>query len=87
MGFDPAGAAAADRFDYAGATDADDLLARFTALVRAAEEVPEVRGWCWTQLADTAQEVNGLLFADRTPKVDPAALRAALATLPWSVHA
>lgn len=86
VGFDPAGAAAADRFDYAGATDADDLLARFTALVRAAEEVPELRGWCWTQLADTEQEVNGLLFADRTPKVDPAALRAALATLPWSVH-
>lgn len=84
VGFDPAGAAAADRFDYAGAADADDLLARFVALVRATEEVPEMRGWCWTQLADTEQEVNGLLFADRTPKVDPVALRAALDDLPWT---
>lgn len=84
VGYDPAGAAAGDRFDYAGAADADDLLARVVALVRAAEEVPELRGWCWTQLADTGQEVNGLLFADRTPKVDPAALRGALDDLPWT---
>jgi beta-galactosidase/beta-glucuronidase len=26
-------------------------------------------GFCYTQFADTYQEVNGLLFADRTPKV------------------
>src|SRR5690606_5157008 len=25
-------------------------------------------GYCYTQLADTFQEANGLLFADRTPK-------------------
>jgi hypothetical protein len=34
-------------------------------------------GACWTQLTDTYQEVNGLLTADRRPKCDPAALRAA----------
>jgi hypothetical protein len=26
-------------------------------------------GFCYTQFADTYQEVNGLLYADRTPKV------------------
>ncbi len=73
---------AAERFDYAGAADGDDLLQRFAALVRAVESVPEVRGWCWTQLADVEQEINGLLTADRRPKVDPARLRAALGDRP-----
>jgi beta-galactosidase/beta-glucuronidase len=72
-----------DRYDYAGAADPDDLLARFEALVVAAESVPEMRGWCWTQLTDTEQEINGLLAADRTPKVDPARVRAALDAAPW----
>jgi hypothetical protein len=26
-------------------------------------------GFCYTQFSDTYQEANGLLFADRTPKV------------------
>lgn len=83
VGLAPAGAVA-DRFDYTGAADAEDLFGRFAAQVAAVEGVPELRGWCWTQLADTEQEVNGLLFADRTPKVDPARIRALLAGLPWS---
>lgn len=73
-----------DRFDYAGAASADDLLERFLALVTAAESVPELRGWCWTQLADTEQEVNGLVTPDRRPKIDPAVVRAVLDALPWS---
>ena len=36
-------------------------------------------GFCYTQFADTYQEANGLLFADRTPKI-PAARRSPLAT-------
>ena len=28
-----------------------------------------ISGFCWTQLTDTYQEANGLLFADRTPKI------------------
>lgn len=86
VGLAPAGEVA-DRFDYTGATDGEDLFERFAAQVAAVEAVPELRGWCWTQLADTEQEVNGLLFADRTPKVDPARLRALLDALPWSTSA
>ena len=32
-------------------------------------------GFCYTQLTDTEQERNGLLTADRAPKVDPERVR------------
>ena len=32
-------------------------------------------GICYTQLTDVEQEQNGLLTADRKPKVDPSSLR------------
>ena len=28
-------------------------------------------GFCYTQFTDTYQEANGLLYADRTPKIPP----------------
>jgi hypothetical protein len=31
--------------------------------------IPELSGFVWTQLTDVQQEVNGLLYFDRTPKV------------------
>ncbi len=40
-----------------------------------------VEGWCWTQLADVEQEVNGLLTADRRPKLDVARIAAVFAAL------
>jgi beta-galactosidase/beta-glucuronidase len=44
---------------------------------RIVEQVPcDAVGFCWTQLADVEQEQNGLLTAERRPKVDPAAIRA-----------
>lgn len=69
------------RFDYASATGAEDLFDRFRQLVAAAESVPELSGWCWTQLTDVEQERNGLLTADRTPKIPPEHLQAFLAEL------
>ena len=59
--------------------DADDLLARFAGLVGAVLDSPQIAGFCYTQLADTEQETNGLLTAARQPKVDPARLRAVIA--------
>ncbi|MBP0574962.1 hypothetical protein J8J27_30055, partial [Mycobacterium tuberculosis] len=37
---------------------------------------PVVCGYCYTQLTDTLQETNGLLDAERQPKLPIAALRA-----------
>lgn len=49
--------------------DAPELLAeRYRALVSAVSSVGLFAGFCYTQFADTYQEANGLLHADRTPK-------------------
>lgn len=45
-------------------------------MVEAVLSSPVVAGFCYTQLTDTLQEINGLLTADREPKVDPARVRA-----------
>ena len=61
---------------YGAAADPAELAARYADLVTALQASPVVAGFCYTQLTDTAQERNGLLYADRTPKVDPATIAA-----------
>jgi hypothetical protein len=53
---------------YSRAANGDDLAERYIALLRAIRGIPTLAGFCYTQFADTYQESNGLLFADRTPK-------------------
>jgi hypothetical protein len=43
-----------------------DSYCKLLAVVRA---IPMLAGFCYTQFADTYQEANGLLYADRTPKI------------------
>ena len=62
---------------YGDAGSPGELLERYRAMWRAVHDSEVLAGACWTQLTDTYQEVNGLLRADRTPKVDPELLRAA----------
>jgi len=51
---------------------------RVCALIAAAEAAAPLSGFCYTQLTDTGQETNGLLYDDRSPKVPIAAIRAAV---------
>lgn len=44
------------------------LLERYHELVGVVCSLPALAGFCYTQFADTYQEANGLLYADRTPK-------------------
>lgn len=44
-----------------------------------------IAGFCYTQLTDTEQETNGLVTADRVPKLDPAQVRAITRRSPASV--
>ncbi len=45
-----------------------DLGERYRALLDVVKELPLLAGFCYTQLTDTYQEANGLLYADRTVK-------------------
>ncbi len=63
-------------FGYATVQTADEYLERFAGLVGALLDNPEIAGFCYTQLTDTEQERNGLLTADRSPKLDPERVRA-----------
>jgi hypothetical protein len=46
-----------------------EFLDRYRKLLAVANDNAVFSGFCYTQFADTFQEANGLLYADRTPKV------------------
>jgi beta-galactosidase/beta-glucuronidase len=53
-----------------------EFLARYRGLTEALLFHPRMCGFCYTQLYDIEQEVNGLHTYDRRPKFDPALIRA-----------
>lgn len=54
---------------YSEASSDEDFFNRYRQLLEVVNETPIFSGFCYTQFADTFQEANGLLFADRTPKL------------------
>jgi hypothetical protein len=64
---------------YSRCRTAAELRERYEALLDVVRCLPLLAGFCYTQFTDTYQEANGLLYADRTPKVPLAALAAATA--------
>jgi beta-galactosidase/beta-glucuronidase len=54
---------------YSGATTDEDYTERYYKVVSALLESPLVQGFCYTQLTDVEQEINGLLTYDRQPKI------------------
>jgi beta-galactosidase/beta-glucuronidase len=53
---------------YATASTQEDFAAQYKKLLEVVRELGLLSGFCYTQFADTYQEANGLLYADRTPK-------------------
>jgi beta-galactosidase/beta-glucuronidase len=53
---------------YSRSGTPEQLLEQYSALLSAVRNASALAGFCYTQLTDTYQEVNGLLYADRTPK-------------------
>jgi hypothetical protein len=53
---------------YSRAGTAAGFADRYAQLLAVVRSLPVLAGFCYTQFADTFQEANGLLFADRTPK-------------------
>jgi len=56
-------------------SDENAFVGAYGALIDALMGAGPVVGFCYTQLSDVEQEQNGLLTAERVPKVDPALLR------------
>ena len=61
---------------YRVVSSADQLEGQLRAAFDALRSSSVLAGWCYTQLADTGQETNGLVYADRTPKLPAETLRA-----------
>lgn len=53
---------------YSRSQTSDQLLEEYRALLAVVRNLPALAGFCYTQLTDTYQEANGLLYADRSPK-------------------
>ena len=53
---------------YMRSASPDEFAAQYSALLAVVRKLPLLAGFCYTQFADTYQESNGLLYADRTPK-------------------
>lgn len=58
-----------------GVKDENEFLERFQELTRAIMSIDYISGFCYTQLTDVQQEVNGLLTYDRKPKIPPEKIR------------
>jgi beta-galactosidase/beta-glucuronidase len=54
---------------YSIAKDDADFLQRYRSLMEVVTVAPLFSGFCYTQFTDTFQEANGLLTAERTPKI------------------
>lgn len=48
----------------------EEFLQRYESITQAIKNTPYICGFCYTQITDVQQEVNGLLTENRAPKVD-----------------
>ncbi|HEX6973057.1 MAG TPA: glycoside hydrolase family 2 TIM barrel-domain containing protein, partial [Vicinamibacterales bacterium] len=62
---------------YSEARDAASFAAMYRRLLETVIQIELFSGFCYTQFCDTFQEANGLLYADRTPKIPLADICAA----------
>ncbi|MFY9177630.1 MAG: sugar-binding domain-containing protein [Caldicoprobacterales bacterium] len=60
---------------YSSADSDEDYAKRYYEVVSAILESELIQGFCYTQLTDVEQEINGLLTYDRKPKIDPKIIR------------
>jgi hypothetical protein len=53
----------------------EDFMRRFDSVTTAIKKVPYICGYCYTQVTDVQQEVNGLMDIERNFKVNPESIR------------
>ncbi len=54
---------------YSTAVSEEDFISRYRDVITPLLQSEHIQGFCYTQLTDVEQEVNGLLTYDRKPKV------------------
>lgn len=58
-----------------GVKDDEEYVNRFVGLIRALNKLDYSCGYCYTQVSDVQQEVNGIVYENRQFKVDPKLLK------------
>ena len=58
-----------ETWGYTRSQDAESFSQQYRDLLTVVRSLKLLSGFCYTQFADTYQEANGLLYADRTPKI------------------
>ena len=58
-----------NNWGYSRVRTGEEFAQLYTSILNAVIDSPLFSGFCYTQFADTFQEVNGLLREDRTPKI------------------
>jgi beta-galactosidase/beta-glucuronidase len=69
--------ARASTWGYSRADTPEQFAVLYANLLETVRSLSVLSGFCYTQFADTYQEANGLLYADRTPKCSLADIRRA----------
>jgi len=72
IGFDVSGQPG---WGYTSVENQQDFLKDYQRIMTAVYDSVGLWGYCYTQLTDVEQEINGLLTYDRQPKVDLAAIK------------
>ncbi len=57
------------------ALDENEFIKRFESLTKAIEKTSYITGYCYTQLTDVQQEINGLVDENRIDKFSPEIIR------------
>ncbi|XID92035.1 glycoside hydrolase family 2 protein [Paenibacillaceae bacterium WGS1546] len=60
---------------YTSVASEEDFVRDYRRVLEAVYASTAIHGFCYTQLTDVEQEVNGLLTYDRRPKCDPEEIR------------
>jgi beta-galactosidase/beta-glucuronidase len=56
---------------YGSVNTSEELLEKYRDLMKGIASLEFLSGFCYTQLTDIEQEINGLLTYDRQPKIEP----------------
>lgn len=57
------------------AKNKNEFVERFTKLTNAIKKIPYISGYCYTQLTDVQQEINGLMDMERNYKIETSIIK------------